>query len=278
MIINPCNANEVLSGKKLYIFDMDGTIYLGSRSFPFAVSFINKLRRSGKRIVFFTNNASKNPSSYMNKLRSMGFNPESGELFTAADVTIAYLKENHPDAKVYLVGTSGLWEQFRSAGINLSCDADGNLTEGNADIVVSSFDTTLVYKKLVHACDFIREGALYLCTHPDLNCPVENGFLPDSGAIAALITASTGAEPEYFGKPCKSAADFIANATGISSKDSCIFGDRLYTDIAMRAHGICSVLVLTGESTAPEAANMRNGTGPDFVFPSLAEVDALLFD
>lgn len=277
MIINPSNAKDVLLQKKLYIFDMDGTIYLGDRAFPFAVDFINRLREHGKKILFFTNNASKNPEAYMNKLKTLGFKPKAEELLYSAHVTIDHIQHYYPDARVYLVGTPELWEQFRCAGINLICDRSGIQTEDEADIVITSFDTTLTYHKLSAACNFIRSGALYLCTHPDFNCPAENGYIPDSGSIAALITASTGAKPEFFGKPYKSTADYITKKTGIPSKDCCLFGDRLYTDIAMGAHGITSVLVLTGEGTMEEALSLPGKTKPDFIFESLETVDTLLF-
>lgn len=138
------------------------------------------------------------------------------------------------DKSVYLLGTPQLWEQFSRAGVRLICDRDGKTTAERADIVVTSFDTTLTYEKLTVACDFIRGGAEYLCTHPDFNCPTETGFIPDSGAIAACVTASTGVSPIYFGKPYPETVAMMEELTGLSRADMCIFGDRLYTDIATR--------------------------------------------
>ena len=148
----------------------------------------------------------------------------------------------------------------------------------SVDIVVTSFDTTLTYKKLDDACRLIRGGAEYLSTHPDYNCPTETGFIPDSGAIAAFCTASTGKNPTYFGKPYRQTVEMISEATGVSLDKMCIFGDRLYTDIALgKKHGVTAVLVYTGETTREDVENALEADRPDFVFDSLAEADTAIF-
>ena len=124
----------------------------------------------------------------------------------------------------------------------------------------------------------MRNGSEYLSTHPDFNCPTENGFIPDSGAIAALVTASTGKTPTYFGKPYKETIEMIGEATGYKNEEMCIFGDRLYTDIALgKKHGVTSVLVLSGETKEADVDAASVAEKPDFVFPSLAEADAEIF-
>ena len=262
-----------LADKKLYVFDMDGTIYLGKLVFDFAIRFIRHLRESGRRVLFFTNNASHSTDFYMEKLTRLGFEPTREEIMSSADVTVAYLNTYHKGQSVYLVGTKQLESQFVAGGINL---ATGK--EDAVDVVVSSFDTELTYVKLDDACRFIRGGAIYLCTHPDFNCPTDTGFMPDSGAIAALITASTEVTPRYLGKPYAEVVDMIEKVTGVSRADACIFGDRLYTDIALGSrNGVTSVLVLTGEGTMEDVAEMPVSDRPAFIFPSLAEVDESLF-
>lgn len=261
--------NSTLENKKLYIFDMDGTIYLGSRVFPEAVDFIKSLRRAGKRVLFFTNNASHSPDFYMDKLSRLGFLPQRGEIMTSGDVTIEFLKRHRAGKSVYLVGTIDLKKQFKAGGIRLADARRG------ADIVVTSFDTTLSYEKLEAACRYIREGAEYLSTHPDFNCPTESGFIPDSGAIAALVTASTGVKPTYFGKPYAETIEMISEATGVGKDEMCVFGDRLYTDIALgKRHGVTAVLVLTGETTMKDVENAKPEDRPDFVYEDLAAVAA----
>ena len=124
----------------------------------------------------------------------------------------------------------------------------------------------------------IRGGAEYLSTHPDFNCPTETGFVPDSGAIAAFVTASTGKTPTYFGKPYRETVEMICEATDKTPGEMCIFGDRLYTDIAVgKRHGVTAVLVLSGETTAADVEKAAEADRPDFVFDSLDDVDRLMF-
>ena len=264
---------NTLSSKKLYIFDMDGTIYLGNRVFDFAIRFIENLRKSGKRVLFFTNNASHTSEFYLAKLTRLGFSPTADEIMTSGDVTAEYLLRHRAGKQVYLVGTDELVDNFKHRGISLA-----NGAEKTCDIVVTSFDTSLTYEKLDNACRMVRNGAEYLSTHPDFNCPTEDGFIPDSGAIAAFVTASTGKVPTYFGKPYPETVQMIVEATGVSREEMCIFGDRLYTDIALgKRHGVCSVLVLSGETTAEDVQNADESDRPDYVFPSLLEVDMEMF-
>ena len=257
-----------LENKKLYIFDQDGTIYLGGRVFPAAVEFINHLRGDGKRVLFFTNNASHSPKFYLEKLTRLGFSPKSDEILTAGDVTVQFLLRRRAEKSVYLLGTPELTQQFLDAGVPLVDEV-----AEHADIVVTSFDTTLTYKKLEAACRFIRGGAEYICTHPDFNCPTETGFIPDSGAIAALVTASTGVIPTYLGKPYAPTIDMISEVTGARREDMCIFGDRLYTDIALgKRHGVTTVLVLSGETILEDAQKAEVCDRPDYIFEDLDAV------
>ena len=266
--------NQILKDKKLFIFDMDGTIYLGGNPFDFAIKFIKNLRANGKKVLFFTNNASHTTAFYHKKLARLGFEPLPDEIMTSGDVTYEFLTRFRAGKSVYLVATDELVEEYRAKGINLLTGK-----EDNADIVITSFDTSLTYEKLDNACRLIRNGAEYLSTHPDANCPTETGFIPDSGAIAALVTKSTGKEPTYFGKPYKETIEMIGEATGFKNEEMCIFGDRLYTDIALgKKFGVTAVLVLSGETQPADVDAAEVCDKPDFVFNSLADVDKVMFD
>lgn len=265
--------NMLFEDKKLFVFDMDGTLCLGNHVFPEAVAFVDMLRSSERRILFFTNNASHSRQYYMAKLTRMGFAPMDGEVMTAGDVTAEFLISHRAGKRVFLLGTEELRCDFSDRGILLS-----DLGDKSADIMVSSFDTSLTYEKLTHACDLVRAGAEFLCTHPDLNCPTEDGFVPDSGAIAALIRVCTGVEPRYFGKPYADTMKMICEHTGVSVNDAVIFGDRLYTDIALgKRSGASSVLVLTGETDLAGAEIAAENEKPDYIFPSMKEVCAEMF-
>ena len=260
-----------LKDKKLYVFDMDGTIYLGNRVFPAALEFIKNLRKSGKKILFFTNNASHSREFYLAKLKRLGFEPQENEIMTSGDVTCEYLLKYRSGKTVYLVGTEELVGVFKNKGITLT---DGS----HADIVVTSFDTELTYEKMKNACQLIMRGSEYLSTHPDFNCPTEDGFIPDSGAISAFVTASTGVTPTYFGKPYATAIDMMCSYTGVSKEDAVVFGDRLYTDIALgKRAGVTAVLVLTGETKEADLAACPADQTPDMVYESLGAVGAEMF-
>lgn len=255
---------EMLEHKKLFIFDMDGTVYLGDSVFPFAVEYVKKLKAGGKEVLFFTNNASTDKEHYYKKLTGMGFPIRPDDIMTSADVTVEFLKKHRSGKSVYILGTRALVNSFVSAGIVVSEDAD---------IVVSSFDKELTYEKLSKACTLIRGGAEYLCTHPDYNCPTEDGYIPDSGAIAAAITASTGVKPRFFGKPYKETVSLILSHTGSAAEDACIFGDRLYTDIALgKNSGITAVLVLSGEARIDDLADTKQESMPDVIIDSIKDL------
>ena len=214
----------------------------------------------------------------MNKLTRLGFSPTEDEICTSGNVTAAFLQRKREGKRVYLLGTPELYDQFKDYGIDMVNDRDGKWDGRTPDITVTSFDTTLTYEKLTWACDFIRGGAEYLCTHPDFNCPTETGFIPDSGAIAACVTASTGVLPTYFGKPYPETVEMISEITGAAKDEIIIFGDRLYTDIATgKRHGITAALVLTGETKIEDVNSAPDEEKPDILLDSLESADSLMF-
>jgi len=271
-----------LKDKRLVIFDMDGTVYLGNTPLPGAVRLIDRINaREGRRAVFFTNNVSVNPAYYLEKLDRLGFAASREGLLTSADVLLKFLNAHRPGKSVFLLGTPSLESMFREAGTELfdcSLYEKGDMSH-LPDIVVTSFDTALVYDRLERACTYIREGAEWLTTHPDINCPVEYGYIPDSGAINELIRASTGKPlPKAFGKPSGEAVDMLGEIYGEGHEHMVIFGDRLYTDIAMgRRNGMTAVLVLTGEAGLEEALALPEAERPDLIFEDLVQAEGYLF-
>ena len=214
----------LLDKVKLFVLDMDGTFYLGDRRIDGALDFIHKVKETGRDFIFFTHNSSKNCSMYIEMLEAMDCPITKDQIMTSGDVTAAYLKSKYPEKKVYLVGTPALEAVFREEGI---C-----LTEEKPEVVVIGFDMTLTYEKLERACTYIREGAVFLATHKDINCPTETGFIPDCGAICAAITLSTGVLPRYLGKPCRETLDMVLQRTGYNKDEIAFVGDRIYTDVA----------------------------------------------
>ncbi len=252
-----------LAGIRLYLLDMDGTFYLGDRLLPGALEFMAALRQKNLEYLFLTNNSSRDAAFYAQKISSLGFPIKKEKILTSGEATISYLQAVCPTARIYLLGTPTLEEEFRRAGLAL--------VDEDPDLVVLGFDLTMTYHKMERACAFIRAGASFIATHPDLNCPTEEGFLPDAGAMIAFITASTGIEPKVIGKPNAEIVAAAQRKTGISPGSMAMIGDRLYTDIAIgRQSGIATILVLTGETKLSDLA--ASAIQPDLAASSLLEV------
>lgn len=251
----------------LFVLDMDGTFYIGDVMIDGALDFIQTCRKKGKRFLFFTNNSSQSTENYLKKLSAMGCSIARDQIVTSGDVAIQYLDRWYLGKSVFLMGTEPLEESMRAAGIAL--------TNQTADIVLVAFDKTLTYEKLQKGCTMIREGALFLATHPDINCPTRTGFIPDCGAICAAITLSTGIKPICLGKPYKEAVEMILDKTKIPTVRTAFVGDRLYTDVAMGVnHGGKGVLVLTGETKRSDVEKSK--IKPDAVLESLGELGQYL--
>lgn len=262
-MINTKEKLEHLERIKLFTLDMDGTIYLDSTPLEGAIDFCKKLDSMGK-LCYFTNNTSKNPMDYVEKLNRIGFPAERRHIMTSGDVTIAYLNKYHKGESVYLLGTKALEDSFIQGGITLSEDSK---------IVVVGFDMTLTYEKIEKACTLIRNGAKFYSTHPDINCPTADGFIPDSGAICAAIQLSTGVEPKFFGKPNAETVEMLELKSGLSRDEICMVGDRLYTDIALgKKNGMLSILVMTGETTQQMLDEAQGDNVPDLVFDRIADI------
>ena len=259
---------DKLKACELFLFDMDGTIYLGDDVFDGAIDLMEDLPKLGKKYIYLTNNSSRAGVDYITRLKRLGFPCEAENIFTSGMATGMYLNQNFPGAKVYLVGTKAFRSELLSYGINL--------VEEDADVVVVGFDTELVYEKLDKACHFLRRGKKFIAANPDWVCPMPHDeVLPDCGSICALLTASSGAKPEYIGKPNRNMIDVISKMTGVPNEKICAVGDRLYTDIAVAQNaGSVSVLVMSGETTEEmvKAAERQ----PDYILADVRELHEIL--
>lgn len=262
------NINEdkenLLAQVKCFALDMDGTIYLGEKWIDGAQEFLERIEASGRSYVFVTNNSSKNAAVYVEKLSRMGLVVDEKKIVTSGQATIYYLQRHFPYKKVFLLGNPLLREEFMQAGIRLE--------ENEPEVVVTAFDTSLDYQKMCRVCDFVRAGLPYLATHPDYNCPTEDGFIPDAGAIHAFIHASAFRYPDrVIGKPNEDMIEYLTTRVKTEREQIAMVGDRLYTDIAAgRNHGLRSVLVLSGEATMEEAE--RSEVRPHLIFSSVREM------
>lgn len=257
-----------IKNSKAFAIDMDGTFFLGQRLLPGALDFLAMLNARGIPFSFLTNNSSKSPEDYHRKLIGLGVAAEDARVYTSGEATIAYLHRKHPGKHVFLLGTGSLAEQFKNAGVLLD--------EESPEVAVLGYDTGLTYPRLTRFCDLVRAGLTYIATHPDVNCPVEGGFAPDTGAFIALIEASTGRKPDVIiGKPNPLIIAGLAERFGVSPDEIVMVGDRLYTDIALgTTAGVGTVLVLSGETKHGDL--VTSAYQPDLVCEDLAELTKFL--
>jgi 4-nitrophenyl phosphatase len=266
-VMNITGQQEILAKIKCFVMDLDGTVYLGKKILDGAIEFLHMLEKNKIKIKFFTNNSSKNTKIYVDRIRSMGYHVEDDMMLISNHVIINYLKKYAAEKTVFVLGNEYLQNDFKEAGILL--------VDENPDIVVVGFDTSLAYDNLTKACTFVRNGAKFLAVNPDFNCPIEGGYIPDCGSICALITASTGVKPEYFGKPTAHTLQYILENTGCKEEEIAIVGDRLYTDIALgKGNDVTTILVLSGESQLGDITESE--VKPTLVFPSLKQLKEAL--
>ena len=248
---------------KCFLMDMDGTIYLGNQLLPGARDWLALLDEKQIAYYFLTNNSSRSKMEYAEKLQRLGLDIPEEKIFTSGEATTIYLRKEFPGSSFYVVGTPPLIREFERSGLDLGGP--------EADVAVLGFDTTLTYEKLWHLCDMVVAGKPYIATHPDINCPTENGFKPDIGAMIELVATSTGRRPDVIvGKPYAPIVNALAEKTGFAVEEHCMIGDRLYTDIALGQWGIATTLVLSGETKAEDLAD--SAFKPDLVIQGIAEM------
>jgi len=251
-----------------FLLDMDGTFYLDDQLLQGALHFIDTITKLGRRYIFLTNNSSRHRGYYAEKITRLGLAVQESQIFTSGEATALHLNSESPGARVYVVGTEFLQEEFNQHGFTLD--------EGNPQLVVLGFDTSLTYAKLWKLCDFVRAGLPYIATHPDLNCPTEGGFMPDIGAMIAFVQTSTGRLPDkVIGKPNRAIIDELAKKIQVPMEQLAMIGDRLYTDIALgETTGITTILVLSGETRRSDLETSPHK--PDYIFEHLGELAAYL--
>jgi HAD superfamily hydrolase (TIGR01450 family) len=255
-----------------YVFDLDGTIYLGDELLPGAGRLLTRLRELGRRVVFVSNNPTHDPEMYAEKLRRLGVEASVTEILNTVVTMTRWLVRNHPDATVFPIAEAPLCRALAEAGIRTS-DRPGEI-----DLVVASYDRGFDYRKLQIAFDAIwyHRRARLVATNLDRWCPFPGGRgEPDAGAIVAAIEACTGATCEVnAGKPDPLMLDAAMELLGLEVGDCLMVGDRLYTDIAMaRAAGMPSAVVLTGETTSKQLEATPAEDRPTWV---LDRIDRLL--
>ena len=255
-----------------YLFDLDGTVYLGNELLPGSYELVTTLRELGRPTLFLTNNPTRDRQMYADKLERLGLPTPITHIVNPVVTMVDWLRGNATGARIFVIGEEPLIRAIRDAGFEITEQPD------QIDIVVASYDRTFEYRKLQIAFDALwqHRRARLVTTNPDAYCPVAGGRgEPDAAAIVAAIEACTGVRCELnVGKPDPVMLRTAVGILGVPAKDCLMVGDRLYTDIAMAVDaGIDSALVLTGDSTAEMVGELPPERRPTLV---LDRIDQLL--
>ena len=254
-----------LGEKKLFLLDMDGTIYLSERLFDGAAEFLRTVKERGGRWVFLTNNSSRGTEAYIAKMARLGIETTPEDFLTSADATVRYLRSLREERRWYVCGTASLKGQLRDAGVRVADSRE------EADGVLLGYDTELTYEKLEDCCILLGRDLPYVATHPDPVCPTWYGSAPDCGSVTEMLRACTGRSPHVIGKPKPDMALMAMEKFACAPAQTCLMGDRIYTDVAGGVNaGIDTIFVLSGEGT--EADIEKYGVTPTWVFPDVAAV------
>ncbi len=232
-----------LKQKKLFLLDMDGTIYLGDTLFDGTKDFLRAVREQGGKYLFVTNNSSRSVTAYVDRLRGMGIDATADDFLTSVDALIWYMRGKYDGALMYAFGTRTFRQQLSEAGFHVT-----DKLEDGISLLVCGFDTELTFQKLEDACILLGRGVDFVATNPDWVCPTSYGSVPDCGSVCEMLFRATGRRPKFIGKPEPEMALLSMERWGFSPEETVLIGDRIYTDIACGVNaGIDTAFVLSGE-------------------------------
>ena len=263
------DANE-LRLKKLWLFDMDGTIYEEDRLFDGALQLLDLIKKRKGEFVFITNNSSRSLEDYIKKVAGLGIEATKDNFFTSVQASALLLKEKHPNQKIYCQGTKSFVNELKECQINVTENPDDDV-----QVVIVGFDTELTSEKLRKTCSLLTKNVSYYATNCDLRCPVSFGYIPDCGSICQMIENCTNRAPVFIGKPASTMVDIARQKYGMTLEQTVVVGDRLYTDIASGNNaGVTSVCVLTGEANINDI--ISGAIKPTYTFESVQEIAEII--
>ena len=252
---------------KCFTLDMDGTIYLGDEPIPGALDFINTLKERKIPFRFLTNNSSNKRDVYCARLNRMGFDVDTSSILTSTIATLRYIRDRFPGKSVFPIGVPGFVEEVEEAGIPIDVN--------DPDIVLLAFDRTITYDKINRAYKLLRNGKVFIATHPDDLCPAKGGYDIDIGPFIRMFEQMTGTEAIIIGKPNRLMLEMVASDIGCRLEDIVMVGDRLYTDIRMGVEcGVDSVAVLSGEVTREDIDSSE--IRPTYICDTVRDIIPLL--
>jgi NagD protein len=258
--------SEIRNLYDVYIFDLDGTVYLGDALLPTAGETISALREDDRQTLFLSNNPTQTRESYAAKLTRLGLPTPIEDVVNSSYVMVDFLRQEMPGAWLFVVGEESLVQELTAAGFELTEDPQ------KTDAVIASFDRTFEYRKLQIAFDAIRNGARFFATNADRYCPVPGGGQPDAAAMIAAIEACTNTKVEaVVGKPSAHMAQAILRLVDAEPGNCIMIGDRLETDVLMGLNaGMAGALTLTGATGEADLA--QSSINPTYVIRQLADL------
>ena len=255
-----------LKDKRLFLLDMDGTIYLDDQLFDGTLEFLQHIREIGGRYLFLTNNSSRGVDAYIEKMARLGIETTAEDFLTSVDATLLYLRQNHDGALCYVSGTETFKKQLRDGGVNVT-----DQMEDGIEVLVHGFDRELTFQKLEDSCILLNRGVPFVATNPDWVCPTWYGSVPDCGSVCEMLFRATGRRPRFIGKPQPEMALLAMKKFGYGKEQTVLIGDRLYTDIACGVNaGIDTIFVLSGEGTREDLKT--SDAQPAWVYDDIAAV------
>ena len=246
---------ENLKQKKLFLFDIDGTLAVGDTLYEGSADLLSYIERIGGKAYFITNNSTKSGEDYVTKFReSFGLETTKDQFITSGYMTIRFLCSNYFGRKIFVLGTSSFVTELRKNGLLVT-----EQYEEGIECIVVAYDSELNHEKLVQASKaLITTDAPFYATNPDLRCPIDFGFIPDCGAICNMLIETTDKTPVYLGKPSREVVDLCLELSGFTREETIVVGDRLYTDIACGINGEVDTCVLfTGEAKPEDMAGTQ---------------------
>lgn len=266
----------VIFETSIYVFDLDGVMYLGETPIAYAADAVNQIVSAGKSVYFLTNNSGKTRASYQEKLLSVnGLHVPAERIFTSAYATALFVKQaNSAGRSAFIIGESGLADELAEvAGLKVFTRPYSTRADA-IDYVIVGIDRQFTYDKLKFAHEAITRGhAQFIATNRDATFPMEHGEIPGGGSLVAALACAVGRDPVTIGKPEVHAYEAILKTASVSAADSTMVGDRLDTDIAVgKRVGAHTVLVLTGVTSRNAAAAARDEYRPDVILDDLREL------
>lgn len=264
----------MLCNKKLFLFDIDGTLAIEDTLYPGSAALLSYIESIQGAAFFITNNSTKSNEDYVKKFaEKFHLRTTPQQFITSGYMAIRFLKKYHADDKIFALATDSFIQELRKAGLTITTTDDAD-----TDCALIAFDNELTYDKLQNICGLLTQKDIpFYATNPDLRCPVKNGYIPDCGSICQMVENCTEKKPLYLGKPNKEVVKLCQELSGFSEEETLVIGDRLYTDIACGiAAGVETAVVLTGEATKEDLKDTIYS--PTYCFETIEELYRWVID